>query len=216
MTEQEWLDCADPMLMLEFLHERGIRTGRKYRLFVCACSRRWWRQLRDGRSRKLVEILEAVVDGLASEDELLAARAAADVAWEQTSWGKYAAGIALDGSAPQFGYCGGACEAAVGAQKASRRQKAERAVQCRLLHELIGPLLFHPAALKVAWLTWGEGASPKLAQAIYDDRAFDRLPILADALEEARCTNRDILGHLRSPGPHVRGCWVVDLLTERK
>src|SRR5262249_19803546 len=44
-----------------------------------------------------------------------------------------------------------------------------------------------------------------LAQAIYDDRAFDQLPILADALEEAGCTDADLLGHLRGPGPHLRG-----------
>jgi len=56
------------------------------------------------------------------------------------------------------------------------------------------------------------GTVIKLAQAIYDDRAFDRLPILADALEEAGCTNIDILEHCRVPGPHVCGCWVVDLL----
>jgi hypothetical protein len=51
-----------------------------------------------------------------------------------------------------------------------------------------------------------------LAQAIYEDRAFDRLPVLADALEDAGCTNSDLLGHLRGPGPHARGCWVLDLL----
>jgi len=51
-----------------------------------------------------------------------------------------------------------------------------------------------------------------LAQAIYDDRAFDQLPILADALQEAGCTSREVLDHCRSPGPHVRGCWVVDLI----
>ena len=51
-----------------------------------------------------------------------------------------------------------------------------------------------------------------LAQAIYDERAFDRLPILADALEDAGCTDAAILEHCRGPGPHVRGCWVVDLL----
>ena len=52
----------------------------------------------------------------------------------------------------------------------------------------------------------------QIAQAIYDDRAFDRMPILADALEDAGCTDRAILDHCRSEGPHVRGCWVVDLL----
>jgi hypothetical protein len=52
----------------------------------------------------------------------------------------------------------------------------------------------------------------ELAHAIYDDRAFDRLPLLADALEDAGCTDAELLGHLRSPGPHVRGCWAVDLV----
>jgi hypothetical protein len=55
-----------------------------------------------------------------------------------------------------------------------------------------------------------------LATAIYEESAFDRLPILADALEEAGCTDVELLGHLRGPGPHVRGCWVVDLITGKK
>ena len=44
------------------------------------------------------------------------------------------------------------------------------------------------------------------------ERAFERLPILADALEDAGCSNADILNHLRSDGPHMRGCWPVDLI----
>jgi hypothetical protein len=65
---------------------------------------------------------------------------------------------------------------------------------------------------KRLWLAWNNGTVPKVAQAIYDERDFDRMPILADALEEGGCSEADILAHLRSPGPHVRGCWVVDLL----
>jgi hypothetical protein len=61
-------------------------------------------------------------------------------------------------------------------------------------------------------VSWNGGAVPKLSQAIYDDRAFDRLPILADALEDAGCINADILNHCRGPGPHAHGCWVLDLL----
>ena len=55
------------------------------------------------------------------------------------------------------------------------------------------------------------GAAECLARETYDDRAFHRLPILADALEDAGCDDEAILGHLRSHGPHVRGCWAVDL-----
>ncbi|MBN9518740.1 hypothetical protein J0H58_09510 [bacterium] len=49
-----------------------------------------------------------------------------------------------------------------------------------------------------------------LARGIYDDRAWERLPVLAAALEDAGCANEDILGHCRGPGPHVRGCFVLD------
>jgi hypothetical protein len=75
---------------------------------------------------------------------------------------------------------------------------------------------FRPVSLAPAWLT---PAVLKLAQAAYDDRILPpghldntRLAVLADALEEAGCTDPDILSHVRGPGPHVRGCWPVDLL----
>jgi len=57
-----------------------------------------------------------------------------------------------------------------------------------------------------------EGAVLTLAESIYVDHAFDRMPELADALEAAGCTDADVLAHCRRPGPHVRGCWVVDLI----
>ena len=60
-----------------------------------------------------------------------------------------------------------------------------------------------------SWLT---STVLALAGGIYEERAFDRLPILADALMDAGCANDDVLNHCRSDGPHVRGCWVVDLI----
>jgi hypothetical protein len=73
-----------------------------------------------------------------------------------------------------------------------------------------------------AWLAWHGGAVVKLAQAVYDERELPsghldaaRLAVLADLLEEAGATDPQLLGHLRSPGPHVRGCVVVDVLTGR-
>src|SRR5207249_11021384 len=68
---------------------------------------------------------------------------------------------------------------------------------------------FRPMSGNPEWLTPNV---LKLAESIYDDRASDCLPILADALEDAGCDNADILAHCRGPGPHVRGCWVIDLL----
>jgi hypothetical protein len=55
-------------------------------------------------------------------------------------------------------------------------------------------------------------ASAKLARSIYQEERFHDLPVLADALEEAGCTDADILAHCRQPGSHVRGCWVVDAI----
>jgi hypothetical protein len=69
-----------------------------------------------------------------------------------------------------------------------------------------------PGALASAVLNWQGGALRDLAQAITDERRFDDLPILADALEEAGCDNAALLQHCRWPGEHVRGCWVLDLI----
>jgi hypothetical protein len=84
-----------------------------------------------------------------------------------------------------------------------------------LLREVFGNPL-RPAAVAPSWMTWNDGTVPRIAQAIYDEKAFDRLPILANALENCGCDTGDILNHLRGPGPHVRGCWVVDLLLGKK
>jgi hypothetical protein len=81
----------------------------------------------------------------------------------------------------------------------------------QLIHDVIGNP-FRPAALDPAWRTETVLA---LATGIYEDRAFDRMPILADALQDAGCDNEDVLGHCRGPGPHVRGCWVVDLVLRK-
>jgi hypothetical protein len=67
-------------------------------------------------------------------------------------------------------------------------------------------------AVEPAWLRWQGGVVAKLARAIYDERRFGDLPVLADALEDAGCDSREILAHCRSGGEHARGCWLVDLL----
>lgn len=87
----------------------------------------------------------------------------------------------------------------------------------RLRLDLLGLIrdMFFPSRLvsiAESWLSWNSGTIPKFAETIYADRAFDRLPVLADALEEAGCDDTGLLSHLRGPGPHARGCWVLDLL----
>jgi hypothetical protein len=76
-------------------------------------------------------------------------------------------------------------------------------------------VLSHPfgsRALDAGWLAWGDGTLGKLARAIYEERAFDQMPVLGDALEDAGCTDERILRHCREAQEHVRGCWLVDLL----
>jgi hypothetical protein len=61
-------------------------------------------------------------------------------------------------------------------------------------------------------LAWNGGTVQRLAQAIYEEEAFERLPILADALEDAGCDDYLLLSHMRGPGPHARGCFVLDAI----
>ncbi len=90
----------------------------------------------------------------------------------------------------------------------SGEDESQTAVSTTLLRDVFGNPV-RPAMLSPAWLT---STVVQLARGIYHDRAFDRLPILADALLDAGCDNADMLDHCRGEGPHVRGCWVVDLL----
>jgi hypothetical protein len=84
----------------------------------------------------------------------------------------------------------------------------ESQAQAHLLRDIFGNP-FRPVRVDPSSLTPTVTA---LAQTIYTDRTFDTMPILADALEEAGCTNDDILAHCRGGGEHVRGCWVMDLV----
>jgi hypothetical protein len=89
--------------------------------------------------------------------------------------------------------------------------KVRKEYQCTLLRCIFGNP-FRSVAIDPGILTWDDRSIPKLAHGIYDDHAFDRLPILADALEEVGCADADLLNHCRQLGEHSLGCWVVDLL----
>jgi CheY-like chemotaxis protein len=221
LTESGWLACAEPEPMVEFvigtwkytLSELacwlGLRrpggTGRKLRLFACACLRRVWDRIDDPLLRQVVEVNERYADGLASRKDFLRAHAAPGQAWDPWGWraAEDAAYHAADLMARFW----------LGPHPAGARRE-----QAALLRDIFGNP-FRPVTVNPAWLTWKGGAIPKLAQSIYDQRALSagtldpaRLAVLADALEVAGCTEAALLDHLREPGPHVRGCWVIDLL----
>jgi hypothetical protein len=208
MTEEQWLSCTDSTLMLEFL--RGKVSDRKLRLFAVACCRRLEAELPDQRSWDAVHVAELCADGNGTEHDLMTARRGAEASFQKDR----AAYAAVQATAAQ------PWDAAVGAVEAvdylgwewyEEGEEREQG-QTGLLRDMFGNP-FRPVALDPAWRTSDVVA---LAQSIYDDRAFDRMPILADALEDAGCRDGNILAHCRQPGQHVRGCWVVDFLTGRK
>ena len=86
----------------------------------------------------------------------------------------------------------------------------ERRALAVLARDIFNP--FRPVTADPSWLT---STVVALAHGTYAKRAFDRLPILADALQDAGCEDPTVLDHLRRPGPHVRGCWAVDLVLGR-
>jgi hypothetical protein len=220
--------------MLKWLRKKGPQ--RKLQLFCCAICRQVQENMKDENSRRAVEVAERRAEGLVTEREVRAARSAAMKVYA-AALSSYAGQCNVwDG--PAYSACNAAGAARwvltdsalttarlasyVGVGEKYRPSGVERAdadqfraltreeyqKQAVLLRDVVGnPFL--PVVL-VSDLLMPHVVV--LSQAIYDDCAFDRLPILADALEEAGCTDAVILGHLRGPGPHVRGCWVLDLL----
>lgn len=227
MTEQEWLTANKPRPMLKFLLDK--LTERKLRLFAFACCRRIWSLLRDDRTRNAVEAGERYADSLISRQELRQAEVSGRAAFSEARRRQtnnqeyYAAAVGM--GPPRNGSESRADWPAIAsfAARAVDREEGEAwfqelACQSRLFRCVSGNP-FRPVTIDQSWIAWNDGTIIKLAQAIYDEHDLPsghldagRLAILADALEEAGCAHADILSHCRSPEPHVRGCWVVDLL----
>jgi hypothetical protein len=211
MTEAEWLTCADPTPILAFLSSRT--SDRKFRLFACACCRRIWHLLSVNYGWVAVRTAESHADGLVGHEELKSVRErggwddemySPDTAAFCTTWSNIRSpwvriGVGADDAA---------VIAAVNAAVNMEDFDAERSWQATLVRDIFGNP-FRPMTVNPAWLT---PSVIELAQAIYDTKAFDKLPELAAALLEAGCDDEEILSHCRGPGPHVRGCGVVDLV----
>jgi hypothetical protein len=215
LTEVKWLAHDEPYPLLGFV--RDIASERKLRLVGCAACRRIWELMHDPRCRVAVEASERFAEGLLSERGLDLISAAAEEAYEDADFdegedAKLAATVAhaasyasspslsLDVVLEALGAVGNA---------APHGLVAELGLQADSVRDIFGNPL-RPVTVDPRWLTSDVVA---LARGIYDERAFDRLPILADALQDAGCDNADVLGHCRDPQlTHVRGCWVVDLV----
>jgi len=210
--------------MLSHLQDRA--GERKRRLFLAALCRRYWHLLGDPRSRQAVEASEAYADGLIGAAELDSALAAAGPSEDRSytaNWARWLGGdmhtayhraIAAQAAwsaSRGYIYAGESFQHAVASER--ERQQFNLA-HCQLLREVFGNP-FRPGRIDAAWREWNGGAVLSLARSSYEEARFDALPILADALEEAGCTDRALLRHCRQQGQHVRGCWVVDLVLDK-
>jgi hypothetical protein len=201
MTEGQWLACPVAGPMLAFLRGKGHEP--KLLRFVAACLRRHPRLLAS-RPRRVLDVVERRAEGeLVAPAEWTAAC--------QLPFGACDAAAAIGDQASTA-----ASRAAQEAgDHAGRAWAAEQWRQADLLRCLFGNP-FRPVAVDPVWLAWRERTVVRLAQAIDADHALDRLPILADALEEAGCTDAHVLGHCRGGGKHAPGCWVLNTLLGRE
>ncbi len=217
MTEDQWLTTTRPY---DLTYHKACLSDRKRRLLSCACARRVLDLVPDARYAAAVDTAERYADGLATQDEMRATRRLMNRLWTErnfTEAGNHAATAALATltRSPVGAVHGLETAAAARAAEARPRWDAghaeETRFQCLLARDVFANP-FRPVVARPGWLTPTVLA---LARGIYADRAFHRLPVLADALEEAGCGQPDLLGHCRGDGPHVPGCWLIDLLLRK-
>ena len=229
MTEAEWQRCSDSRQMMDFL--RVHASNRKLRLLAVAFCRSVSSLIHEDRSNEAMRVLEQFADRQASQSRLKACRdqfrlnpptltgiwgisldalLTVQAAIQPRAWHAAKESATCAVNSLSFAAIQGQSEEDLAVRRSRRAvaSRLERANQAGLVREMFGNP-FCPVAHNPGWLTV---TAVGLAEAIYTNRAFDRLPILADALEDAGCTTRDILDHCRQPGDHVRGCWVVDLV----
>jgi hypothetical protein len=218
MTEEEWTACADPLRMLVLLP----RSERKFRLFAAGCCRQMvirGGRLPEGHDPDEVAWVERLAEGEALPATLRQSYDTVAYVGAMTGLSVLPPAVqalhwALTPDRMDAQVAGRVAEAAIEARveavgrKARKVRLAARKAQCALLRDLFGNP-FRPAG-HPPW-RWGWAADAvRLAGAIYEEGAFDRLPILGDALEEAGCADEHVLLHCRGKGWHARGCWVLD------
>jgi hypothetical protein len=196
VTEAEWHTSADPEPMLNVLGSKPSR--RKFGLYACACIRKYREIMGPGLDFPLerIELCERYADGLATHEEWWTVTREQDhfYPWkEDDAW--------LEATR--------AVEVVAWATDGNGRPSADaKPKMISFVRDIFGNP-FRPAKIAPEWLT---STVVALATGIYKERAFDRMPILADALQDAGCDNTDVLNHCRTDAPHVRGCWVIDFL----
>lgn len=205
MTEAEWLKSDDLSVLMDSVNP----SERKLRLFTAACARLIWHLLEDEHSRTAIELSELSADQFVAYRDLDAVSGEAERVFEDH--------LDLEEDDPRIG------AAHVASYASSPDMSKELALDVAgglqlataLLRDIVGNP-FHPVSVDATWQT---PTVVSLVRAAYEERILPigeldsaRLAVLADVLKDAGCTEAEILSHLRSPGPHVRGCWAVDAL----
>jgi hypothetical protein len=224
VTEAEWLTTPRYQRASEPL--RDNHSTRKWRCFACACVRLIWDQLTP-QQRAAVEINERFADGLATNRQRADARAAigrvADEDWSLPQEARRDSQIrevlywALAAPTDVLVCARGVPHriARIGISSLVTFTEPTEPRFAELVREIFANP-FRPPRIEPAWKRFNNGAVVHLAQTVSDEQDFDQLPILADALEDAGCSDAAILEHCRRPGGHVRGCWVLDLILGKK
>jgi hypothetical protein len=223
VTDQEWLKCTDRRLLMEFVITKA--SNRKRRLFAVACCHQLLHLDEMRLVSNAIDAAERCADGLADADEVMAAEKAVKDLWLKAKYTEsgtilqlccqavgwtmhYAMAHALLAASTAVDVALQASPKFVDESRRFAAQTAEMVAQCNLLRDIFQFTLQSFSLDR----TWQMQNAVMLANLIYDERAFNRLPILADALEDAGCDSAEILAPLRRPGPHVRGCWALDLI----
>jgi len=206
MTEEEWLTTSSTMRFTEFIDQekirgRGAQRRRVLRLMRCALFRIAWYQLPDDLLRQAVTIAEEFADDLCTREKAMLVRreVALTAHWLKSPFVEGCYQL-LDPTAHR---------------QSSRYLPSGLLYTGTLLADLIRDIFgnpFKPVAFNPNWRTSDVTA---MARGMYETRDFSAMPILADALQDAGCESDEVLNHCRGPGPHVRGCWVVDQVLEK-
>lgn len=217
VTADEWGRCPRSDWMLLPLHEWSLANpasagwlDRKLRLYAVACCRQRWDLFEIDLFRRAVDAAERLADGRADQQELATLYDAIMAYPTPNAQSHCIESMTLKLIRERGMHCAAATMTNLGLATGSDDFEAIVEVQAFLLRCAIGNP-FRPAVFAPLWRT---PAVVEIAEAIYTDRAFDRMPILADALEDAACNNIEILAHCRDGGPHARGCWVIDKLQD--
>jgi hypothetical protein len=179
----------------------------------------------DDRFRDTVEFVERHADGEVDQDAVRREHAAAT---HRRGWaaavGNWVARVAIRVVDPIFRLHPEVRKTMAAVREAGERaQRQTQEGQVLLLRCIFGNPFRPGPSMAPDWLTWNGGAVRRLAEDAYDLRHLPegtldvyRLALVADALEDASCTDAELLNHLRGPGPHVRGCWALDRVLGRK